>query len=694
MRATAGASAALLLLAAAVVVWIRLLPLGLPAVPEPAAAEFRYADAGGREHVFLGDYDSYAWLRAARNLLRTGSACDAQADGVCHDTYTLAPLGLPMPHPHSLHTAAIAAVQRVATSIDPTFPLPASAYLVPVLVGVLGVLPAFAVGRRLAGPAAGFIAALTVSLQPLFLTRSIGSDNDVWNVVLPLYLIWAVLGAVWARRTAIQIGLAALASLVTGLHAMTWHGWTFGCTVILTGLAAAIVLESVRWTVRQRTARVWRSRLVRSAVTVALVYAVGAAVCTTALAGDDWLLRAPRRLLGGATVISEVPAAANQLRWPSALAGVSELSVPSLGAIAAQCNGYIAFFAGWIGIVLLLLPRHGWRTGHFAVLIGATVLYRVLLTWNGLGRVALSALLLLPLAAALLVDLREGDLEPDELAGAVLIIIWFIAALAISYEALRFVMLLAAPLGLATGVAVGRALAVLDDEIRTRVPARTALRHAVGAAALLGVAAAPVSAGYRTARAYLPSVDRSWAETFAGLRTTAPPDAIINAWWDYGHWAKYFAERRVATDGATLLTHVPHWIARAELAADEAESVGILRMLDCGSDAEPYPEASRGAYGKLVRQGVAPRDAYDLLVRIARLDRTAADEMLAAAGLSSAARQDVLAASHCDPPAARVLPGRLWELPLRIGLAAIWVRAACGAARSARSCATRRRCGR
>ncbi len=119
-------------------------------------------------------------------------------------------------------------MHRIATWLDPSHPLPASAYLVPVIVGVLGVVPAFAIGRRLAGPVGGFVAAVAGALHPIVLQRSIGGDDDVWNVVLPLYMVWAVIAGMQARRPLAQIACGALGGAVAGLHAATWRGWTFG----------------------------------------------------------------------------------------------------------------------------------------------------------------------------------------------------------------------------------------------------------------------------------------------------------------------------------------------------------------------------------------------------------------------------------------------------------------------------------
>ena len=70
-----------------------------------------------------------------------------------------------------------------------------------------------------------------------------------------------------------------------------------------------------------------------------------------------------------------------------------------------------------------------------------------------------------------------------------------------------------------------------------------------------------------------------------------------------GYWIKYVAQRRVNNDGGSLRTHIPFWTAKALAAPYELESAGLLRMLDCGSDATPEAEGSEGAYGELIAHG-------------------------------------------------------------------------------------------
>lgn len=99
--------ALLVLLAAAVVLAVRVMPLSLSGVPASAREHLRYEGPDGRSHVYLGDLDSYLWLRHARNYLRTGTTCDAVVDGECRDTFGSAPVGQPMLYGRSPSAASI-----------------------------------------------------------------------------------------------------------------------------------------------------------------------------------------------------------------------------------------------------------------------------------------------------------------------------------------------------------------------------------------------------------------------------------------------------------------------------------------------------------------------------------------------------------------------------------------------------------
>jgi hypothetical protein len=701
------ATAALLAAAALLVLWIRLVPLGLPRVPDRAETLIRQrlaaeragelpvtlsaterlartrqavdawiaahpaqyarqveaesgrlraqlrADGGdGRSYVLLGDLDSYFFLRQARARLCTGAGCAPVDSG--QDAFTLAPVGMKRPT-GSLHVWAIAVLHRLASLIDPAQPLPGSAFWVPVVVGVLGVVPAFAIGRRLSGPIGGFFAAVFSALHPALLQRSMGSDNDVWNVVLPLCMAWALIAALTATRPAAQVAGAIAAGAVAGVHAATWRGWTFAFVALLAGLAATAVLQAVR---ARAVSLSGTGAALRTTLVVAVIYYLSTAVSAAVLGGDlsglGIPLEAVRHLW--ASVSPPTPEVAGRaFRWPAALDTVGELWVPNLGVIAGYSYGALLFFVGWIGLLVLLLPRGEWQVGHFLVLIGGTLLYRYLLTAQ-LTRPVLLGLLALPLAAAGALSVAAPrDVDTSQRGAAVLVAVWFVAALYFSFNAVRFVLLLAAPFGLAAGSAVGRLHLWLDAEAARQSWLPTSLARALAGLGMAALVVLPVRSGYSTAAAYVPAIDRAWVDSLERLRTTTPPDAIINAWWDYGYWIAYYGERRVSADGGTLLTHVPHWLARAQLSPSERESVGLLRMLNCGSDATPFDEHARGAFAKLRSYGVDEHTAAVTVGRLASLSRAAAGELLAGLGLGVAARDDVLSATHCAPPEAYLM---------------------------------------
>jgi dolichyl-diphosphooligosaccharide--protein glycosyltransferase len=89
------------------------------------------------------------------------------------------------------------------------------------------------------------------------------------------------------------------------------------------------------------------------------------------------------------------------------------------------------------------------------------------------------------------------------------------------------------------------------------------------------------SAGYATAYNYIPSVNDGWVTSLVKINQESKTDAIINSWWDFGHWFKYFSDRAVTFDGASQNEAQAHWIGKVLITNDEKEAISILRMLDC-----------------------------------------------------------------------------------------------------------------
>jgi dolichyl-phosphooligosaccharide-protein glycotransferase len=631
-------------------------------------SELSYTGADGVQRIMLGDLDSYHWLRMARNYLLTGMTCDSVMDGHCRDTYANAPVGRRNIYHRSLHIAAIVAVHRVITWFKPAYPLEASSFLVPVIVGVLGVFPAFGIGARLAGSLGGLCAAVLAGVNPLFLARSFGSDDDVWNVVLPLFVVWAAIEAIAASRPRGQAGFALLAAALVGLHAATWTGWTFTYAVVFIALAATASLEICRYVVCSYSGKSWSAASLKRAALVIAVFYLGAGFFVM-LAGVGGYFSIPFELIKPlASTAHPSVQAVQSAWWPDVFSTVAELAPEKLSLIAAQMGAPAYFFVSWLGLLLLLVPKAGWKLQHFALLIGGNYLYWYLLSGSQLGRLGLVALLASPLAAAILIDLfSEQDFSDS---GAVLIVIaWFFGALFLSYQGPRFAMLIVPPFAITFGVALGRMQEWAERKIDLLRPSAASFLRPALFAVLAAVLIVPVYQGYAMANSYLPRMNAAWRNTLTTLRQQSPPDAIVNTWWDYGYWVKYVAQRRVNNDGGSLGTHVPYWTAKALASPSERESAGLLRMLNCGSDATPEAEAGEGAYGKLISHGVDGLRAETLISELARMGRRQAQAYLAQQKFSESAQSDILSSTHCNPPASYLLltsaikpQGGFWNL--------------------------------
>jgi hypothetical protein len=578
--------------------------------------------------------------------LEHGTVCDAIVRGECRDNLGNAPLGYRMLYNRSLHTAAIVAVHRIVNLFHPRYPLPASAFLIPIILGALGTLPAFFIARRFGGNIAAIVAALTISLDPVYLIRSVGSDDDVWNVVMPLYIAWALIAGLSARKPSRAAAFAGLATLLTALHAAVWRGWIFAYAVLICGALGCFALAMLRQASARGWRRAWRTAEVRATGVAAAIYALAPAILTSFTGAS------PLSILSQ-VVRKNAAASRGSTIWPAAFSAVSELGKPLPMDVVQFMGGWTFFSLALLGLLALVLPQRQLKTRQ--IVIAACVLALFIAHYFSFAALRIPRMLFLflfiaPFAAELLIRAWKKESAPIGETAVVIAIVWFFASLSQVYIGIRYIMLFAIPFGFAVGAFADR-LAAVANALLTALSSRAAgFASAVGCAVALAVVFYPLQRGYSAMATYYPAMNDAWWNTLAEIKSRSTPDAIVNAWWDYGYWIKYVAGRKVSSDGGTLDTHVPHWLAKALVAPSDVESRGILRMLDCGSDAAPLPEGRYGAMGKLAAMGLSDYRAYGFLTELVKLDRAAADRYLIDRGFNAEQRASVLASTHCAPP--------------------------------------------
>jgi Oligosaccharyl transferase STT3 subunit len=467
---------------------------------------------------------------------------------------------------------------------------------------------------------------------------------------MPLYIAWAIVASLNERSVRRASLLAFVAALLTGLYAAIWRGWLFTYVVVVCAALGCSILAVVRRARRGDFRRVWTAPEVRSAFTAFAVYCLVSGVFTWTT--DTSPFYGPFRMFN--TSLQEGGAASRGL-WPVAFTGVSELGKPLAMDVAQFMGGLFFFFLGWLGLLSLILPETRLKTRHIALSAWILALFAVryyLFAAAELPRSVFFFLFAAPFAAELLIRAEKKEPPPADEAAVVLVVLWFFTSLEQVYGGIRFLILFAPPFALAFGAFAGRIQGMIEKFLERPLRRHAALAAAVSWAVALSLVLYPLQRGYTTMRDYYPAMNDAWWDSLVKIKNESTADAIVNSWWDYGYWAKYAAERRVTSDGGSLTTHVPHWLAKAFVAPSDAESRGILRMLDCGSDATPLPEGRYGAMGKLNAVGLGDYRAYGFLTDLFKLDRTTAMHYLTERGFSAERQATLLAATHCRPPPA------------------------------------------
>ncbi|MDD9954338.1 MAG: hypothetical protein OXR66_08460 [Candidatus Woesearchaeota archaeon] len=612
----------------------------------------QYVGENGKTYTYLGDLDSYFWLRYTRNLLEKGTVCDEIVDDVCMDMYTVAPIGAPTASKTifgwnpSLHTIFIGILHKFLTFFDEGRPMTATSFLVPVLIGTLGVIPAFFVGRRLGGNVAGVIAAILISLHPLYLSRSMGSDNDIWNIFLPLCLLWATTELLSAKNMKKKYLFGCLLLLFFSLHAATWVGWWFNYLILFIGILGTLGYRVLSYVLEQRTHTVWKDKSVQSVGLTLVIFYVAALIATLLTGGtiSSYVIDVPKGAFYSAGNIDQ---AIGGNYWPNVLTTVAELNKSSFSGAVGQMGGKISFFFALIGVILLLLPRKRWSWEHWMTLSLATGVILFLLN-QSLGRTTVLVLLAIPMALALSISLWKK--HEITIGPSLILLVWILATVYASYSGVRFILLMIPAFGIVYAVTAGRVYEWVTRFLRKELKWHKFIINVLVFLAIMLILIKPVTNGYNTARGFVPSISDAWWETLENIKAESSPDAIINSWWDFGHWFKYVADRRVSADGTSQHTHIPRWLGLALVTPDERESIGVLRMLNCGSDVFPSKAGYKGAYGKLLRNVEDPLTAEMMVRELVVKTKAEARTYLQEQEFTDDEIADVLTSSHCESP--------------------------------------------
>ena len=584
--------------------------------------------------TYLLGLDEYFYYRYARNIVENGYVGDKQIDGENFDDHMLAPHGKFIEP--SFNSVFGAYLYKIFGGLF-NRSLMGMFFLIPVIFAALSVIPAFFLGRKVGGNVGGFFAGMIVAVHYVYLSRTMGglSDTDVYTVFFPLTVVWLYYEAFDAKSKITKAIFMFLSALSVGIFVLAWSGWWYVVVLLITSNIIHII---VKLYMHYKVHKKIFNDDIKHHIYLLIFFIIVALLFIVAFKGFN----AAELLWKGPLGFTNLKDVAESKIWPNVYTTVAELNKVNYSSVIDQIgfgvkSGVPYFVLGMLGLLLSLFKGVIGKKEWLVIVLCA--IYYFIILRLGIESVTFIILLGLPY---LLIGLYYLLFTKKQLNWeySLLLAIWMFATIYASSKGIRFVMLAIPAFALAFGFFAGDTYVQLSSYFK-KLGLGKKIASPILIILLCLLLIPPISTARDVANSNAPSMTDGWVEALEYIRDNSDENAIINSWWDYGHWFKAFADRRVTFDGASQNTPQAHWIGKVLLTDNEDLSIGILKMLDCGGN-DAFKELNSVINDEVKSVGIL----YEILGK----DEVNAKKVLTKYKLNDGQKNNVLKNMYCEPP--------------------------------------------
>jgi len=465
----------------------------------------------------------------------------------------------------------------------------ATMFLIPIILCSLAVIPAFLIGKKIAGNMGGFISGMIIAINANLLSRTAGgfSDTDPYNILFPLLITWLFIESLTQKNTKKRILFASLAGLATGLFSFSWIGWWYLFDFILAAIGIYLVyLSIIHLKERKSITKILKEKPVLNYLNSSISYIIASGIFVSLFKTFSTFTNSITGPLGFLTLKK----VAVKTLWPTIQTTVAELNSASFNTIQNSVGGTLFFMIAIIGIILMFTLEKKRKESHIQM--------------------------------------------------SILLTLWFAGTMYASKSGVRFILLLIPAFAVAFGISIGLIYKKINEIAPKTLGINKKVSQGIMILLVLILLIQPLQAAHSVAKYEIPSMNDAWYSTLNKIKTETAEDSIINSWWDFGHWFITIGDRRVTFDGAGQDRHMAYWIGRSLLSSEQEKTKGILRMVDCGNN---------NAFWALNNNLNDTPKSIDILNNIILLDSSSAKiELLKY--LSDENAEEILRYSHCSPP--------------------------------------------
>lgn len=621
----------IILILFSLVFFLRAEAVNISGVPDQMKAYFQ-EDSG---LPYFSEMDSYYNYRLTQNFIDHGYLGDTIKNGTDWDLHSFYPPGRSAEYPPLL--IWVTALFYKVANIFGQFPLLLVSFWTSAIIASLCVIPAYFFIRRITNDYGGIAAALLVGVATFYFSHTFAGffDTDMFNMLLPLFIIWFFSESITSTENRRKMLFAVYSAISLAIFTLAWEGWwlTFYIVVFVAIVYALISkylfkIDSIKSWKDYPNKKHW---LLEQPVILPLVIFIGLSFVLMLITSGPSVFGSLLEPIGATTLQSATQGSS----YPNVYISVGELQIPSLSTVVADVGGIIPFAFGILGLFMLL--------------------------WNlrikkakGKGKNKPSKKDRKPKRGRRSRRRKEESKEPVQSAEKVesvvppekrrnylyyviLFSVWLIVTAYAFTKGVRFVELFSLPITLCAGIFVG----FIADYLRNYIHKPN--YHAIAMiVVIILVAYAPVSSANTISNSVVPGTDDAMVNTLTWVNNNTPKNAIMTSWWDFGHLFATKADRAVTFDGGSQNSARAYWVGKALYTNNEALSAGILKML-----------ATSGDNGYVAVENVTKNTGktVEIIDKIVVVDKNTAQNILTTQyGMTSEQAQNVLQYTHPANP--------------------------------------------
>ncbi|MFW6220519.1 MAG: STT3 domain-containing protein [Nanoarchaeota archaeon] len=543
-----------------------------------------------------------------------------------------------------LHIYVNAFIYKINKLFNPDVSLMKVLFYVPVILGTLMIIPGFFLTRKIAGNFAALFAGIIIAIHPSLLTRTIGgfNDTDAYQILFPLFAIWFLFESFSSKNITKLSIWSILAGLSIGLFAFAWNGWSF---IFLFLILTSIAILSYKILTKYNDLINFNFKTIFEKIKLNLysflIFILSSAIFITIFTSFTKFTNIINRIY---SFLFDYKTVATTTIWPNVLTTVAELNPIGANKVLTQISleSNLLLFFGLIGIFLPMIYFKKNKTiKDWLFLVGTSIYYLIIITSLksfANAYILLPILIGLPIASYILYNIYIK--ENIDIKFSTILLLYYGAVIFSGQNGVRFVLLLMPAFALSIGITIGFILKYLPEITKKYLELPKIVAIIIISLLFLILFINPIKSSFETSQQMAPSMNDGWYDVLKNIDDKASEDAIINSWWDFGHWFVAIAKRPTTFDGAMQNNPRAHWMGKALITPTENESVGILRYLSCG-----------GNYGYDLIKEKTHNDSFtsvNILYDIIPKNKENALKILIENNISENDAKEILEYTHCD----------------------------------------------